>query len=585
MKTLKVKGRPRLHWIGKKSVDIDTNHPAQLIEIFNGNQKELNLNFQQLEKDWHHLLFHGDNKEVIINLLNHGFRGKVDLIYIDPPFDSKADYIRKIELRGEENKEKLEGEGHNKLEQKQYFDIWKNDDYLQFMYERLILLKELLSDQGSIYLHCDWHKSHHLRCLLDEVFGEENFVNEVIWAYKRWTAPSDNFQSMHDIIFWYSKNKNTKIYNKIWITPANEEKGRKENYKKDENGRMFRWQSNKGKRYKIYRDERGVEANDVWDIAYVHPSGNERTGYPTQKPEALLERIIKASSNEDSIVFDCFIGSGTTQAVAQKLGRRWIGSDINKGAIQTTSKRLQKIIQEEEEKNKGSLISSQKVMTKFAHFKVNDYNLQILPTEAIELAFEKLGIENITDLFFDGKIGNELVKIIDIYRPLIQPDLTDIEAELKNRPEEARNILIVCLGQEERTKPIIEQWNKRNPVNKFKVKDLSKEKFLIYEPCQAEIHFDKEKGMIEIRDFVSPTITKRLYHDQGIFAPEIQEFREMIDCVLIDNAYDKKVFNVVYSDVPKKKKELIKGKYQITVKGKIAVKIIDMLGEEVVMVL
>ena len=584
MKTLKVKGRPRLHWIGKKSVDIDTNHPAQLIETFNGNQKELNLNFQQLEKDWHHLLFHGDNKEVIINLLNHGFRGKVDLIYIDPPFDSKADYIRKIELRGEENKEKLEGEGHNKLEQKQYFDIWKNDDYLQFMYERLILLKELLSDQGSIYLHCDWHKSHHLRCLLDEVFGEENFVNEVIWAYKRWTAPSDNFQSMHDIIFWYSKNKNTKIYNKIWITPANEEKGRKENYKKDENGRMFRWQSNKGKRYKIYRDERGVEANDVWDIAYVHPSGNERTGYPTQKPEALLERIIKASSNEDSIVFDCFIGSGTTQAVAQKLGRRWIGSDINKGAIQTTSKRLQKIIQEEE-KNKGSLISSQKVMTKFAHFKVNDYNLQILPTEAIELAFEKLGIENITDLFFDGKIGNELVKIIDIYRPLIQPDLTDIEAELKNRPEEARNILIVCLGQEERTKPIIEQWNKRNPVNKFKVKDLSKEKFLIYEPCQAEIHFDKEKGMIEIRDFVSPTITKRLYHDQGIFAPEIQEFREMIDCVLIDNAYDKKVFNVVYSDVPKKKKELIKGKYQITVKGKIAVKIIDMLGEEVVMVL
>ena len=575
MKTLKVKGRPRLHWIDKKSVDIDTHYPAQLIETFNGNQKELNLNFQQLEKDWHHLLFHGDNKEVIINLLNHGFRGKVDLIYIDPPFDSKADYIRKIELRGEKNKEKLEGEGHNKLEQKQYFDIWKNDDYLQFMYERLILLKELLSDQGSIYLHCDWHKSHHLRCLLDEVFGEENFVNEIVWCYTGPSPVDRHFPKKHDLLFYYGKGKKyifsaNEIRLKYRATFTNVRGVHGKDYK--EKDAKERW-------------EKGKIPEDWWaDMSNVSSYRKELTDYPTQKPEALLERIIKASSNEDSIVFDCFMGSGTTQAVAQKLGRRWIGSDINKGAIQTTSKRLQKIIQEEE-KNKGPLISSQKVMTKFAYFKVNDYNLQILPTEAIELAFEKLGIENITDLFFDGKIGNELVKIIDIYHPLIQPDLTDIEAELKNRPEEARNIVIVCLGQEERTKPIIEQWNKRNPVNKFKVKDLSKEKFLIYEPCQAEIHFDKEKGMIEIRDFVSPTIIKRLYHDQGIFAPEIQEFREMIDCVLIDNAYDGKVFNIVYSDVPKKKKELIKGKYQITVKGKIAVKIIDMLGEEVVMVL
>ena len=216
MKTLKVKGRPRLHWIGKKSVDIDTHYPAQLIETFNGNQKELNLNFQQLEKDWHHLLFHGDNKEVIINLLNHGFRGKVDLIYIDPPFDSKADYIRKIELRGEKNKEKLEGEGHNKLEQKQYFDIWKNDDYLQFMYERLILLKELLSDQGSIYLHCDWHKSHHLRCLLDEVFGEENFMNEIVWKLygmvTRSPGHQHSFSRKHDNHLFLLGKSTCKMY-------------------------------------------------------------------------------------------------------------------------------------------------------------------------------------------------------------------------------------------------------------------------------------------------------------------------------------------------------------------------------------
>ena len=174
-----------LNWIGKKTIDINENYPAQLVETFQGDGKEIDLKYQKLQQDWSNLLFHGDNIEVLVNLLQNGFRGKIDLIYIDPPFDSKADYIRKIELRGDEAGEKLEGEGHNRLEQKQYFDIWKNDDYLQFMYERLILLKELLSDKGSIYLHCDWHKSHHLRCLLDEVFGEDNFVNEIIWCYTR----------------------------------------------------------------------------------------------------------------------------------------------------------------------------------------------------------------------------------------------------------------------------------------------------------------------------------------------------------------------------------------------------------------
>ena len=452
----KIKGHPRLNWIGKKSVDIDTHYPTQLIETFNGNQKEPKLNFQQLEKDWYHLLFHGDNKEVIIQLLDHGFRGKIDLIYIDPPFDSQSDYIRKIELRGDENKI---------IEQKQYFDIWKNDDYLQFIYERLILPKELLSDRGSIYLHCDWHRSHHLRCLLDEVFGEENFVNEISWGYKTGGISTRFFAKKHDTLFFYSKTKKT-IFNLQYYLSKQKYKygfGKKHGYELiEKNGNFYK----------------KAICRDFWDdIDHLGTQGlpkDARTGYPTQKPEALLERIIKASSNEDSIVFDCFMGSGTTQAVAQRLGRRWIGSDINKGAIHTTSKRLQNIIQEEE-----------KMISKFAYFKVND---------------------------------------------------------------------------------------------------LSQEKFPIDEPCKAKIHFDKEKGMIEIKDFVSPTIIKRLYHDRGTSTPEIQEFREMIDCILIDNAYNEKTFNIVYSDVPKKRKELIKGKYQITVKGKIAVKIIDMLGEEVVVV-
>lgn len=554
IKINKIKGRSVLNWIGKKTVDINTHYPAQLVETFNCSQKDIDLKFEKLEKNWNNLLFHGDNKEVLIQLLNKGFRGKIDLIYIDPPFDSKADYIREVELRGPEKTDKLEGEGHNKIEQKQYFDIWKNDDYLQFMYERLILLKELLSDKGSIYLHCDCHKNHHLRCLLDEVFGEENFVNEIIWYYDFGGRSKKFWAAKHDCIFFYSKTDN-------WI--FNIDDMEKLPYK----GQLHKYRGD------VEAKAQGKLPTDTWDIPIINKMANELTDYPTQKPEALLERIIKASSNEDSIVFDCFCGSGTTQAVAQKLGRRWIGSDINKGAIQTTSWRLQKII------NTQKLNTPPPYFSRFAHFKVNDYDLQILRTEAIELAIEKLGIEKINDLFFNGRIGNKLVRITDIHHPLIQPDISDIEAELKNRPDEKRDIIIVCLGQEERTKRTIKQWNKK-PVNKLEVKDLNKEGFLIHDSCQAKIKFDKTKGVIEIEDFISPTIVKRLYQDKGIFTPEIKDFRMMIDCVLIDNNYNGKVFNIVDSDKPEKKTDLIKGKYEIEFKGRVAVKIIDMLGEE-----
>lgn len=569
LKITEVKGRPMLNWIGKKTINIEENYPAQLIETFNNEKKEVSLNYKDLKKDWSNLLFHGDNIEVLTNLLNNGFRSKIDLIYIDPPFDSKADYIRKIELRGHENNEKLDGEGHNKLEQKQYFDIWKNDDYLQFMYERLILLRELLSDKGSIYLHCDWHKSHHLRCLLDEVFGEENFINEIIWNYYGPGSPDmKQFNRKHDNILWYSKSKNW-IFNKEEIRVKYHETTAG---KFESDGTGFG-----GEKANL---QKGKVLEDWWIVAITSRSRNQITDYPTQKPEALLERIIKASSNEDSIIFDCFMGSGTTVAVAQKLNRKWIGADINKGAIQTTSKRIQKIIQEQQK----NLIKEKNFYHQFAHFKVNDYDLQILRTEAIELAFEKLGIEKLNDKFFDGKIGNHLVKIIELNHPLSLHDISDIQEESKLRKEEYRNIKIVCLGQREDTKKEIEEWNKKS-INQFEIVNLEQEKFMIHEPCKAEIELkktDSKNFFIKIKNFISPTILKRLFNDKdkGLFNNEIKDFRAMIDCVLIDNDYDGKIFNIVYSNVPKKKKDLIKGEYKIEVKGKVAIKIIDMLGEE-----
>ena len=188
LKIGKAKGRPMLMWVGKQPLDRVTAWPAQHVERFEAEADQdalADIDWSDWPNQHEHggLLFHGDNKDVLAHLLANGFRGKVKLIYIDPPFDSGADYVRKVQLRGNFDTSKIEGEEYTLGEQVQYTDIWAHDNYLQFMYERLLLLKELLSDDGTIWLHCDWHKSHHLRCLMDEVFGADNFLNEIVWCY------------------------------------------------------------------------------------------------------------------------------------------------------------------------------------------------------------------------------------------------------------------------------------------------------------------------------------------------------------------------------------------------------------------
>lgn len=306
---------PILQWKRKRKPEPIRYFPAQLKEQY-GEAKE----------GWFNKIFLGDNIQVIGHLLKE-YRGKIDLIYIDPPFDSKKNYKKKIKLKGKKN-----NNGINVFEEKQYSDTWTNDDYLQFMYERLIVLRELLSDKGSIYLHCDWHKTHHLRILMDEVFGVDKFVNEIIWSYRTSAGGKNEFNKQHDNILLYEKGNN-RIFNEQKEKSYTKAKGRKAgivNYGaadteffEDENG-VYRWSA----------------MRDVWEIPYINSQATERVGYPTQKPESLIERIITASSNPGDLVFDCFMGSGTTQAVAMKLGRRFIGADINLGAIQTTTKRL-----------------------------------------------------------------------------------------------------------------------------------------------------------------------------------------------------------------------------------------------------
>ena len=592
IKITPAKGRSMLYWVGKRPLDYVKGFPAQLIEVFdplNTGRKVDTPTYDELKDNWQNLLFHGDNKEVLATLLELGFRGKIDLIYIDPPFKSGADYVRRVELRGLKNLGRIDEDSASVLQQTMYFDIWNNDNYLQFMYERLMLLKELLSETGSIYVHLDWHVVHYMKLLMDEVFGEENLRNEIVWCYTGPSQTSKYFVRKHDNILFYTKmddytfnseevrvpyKKSTRFAGKTSFTGLTPE----------EKANLL--------------DKRGKLKEDWWDdiagIGYAH---GQITGFDTQKPESLLERIIKASSNPGDLVLDCFIGSGTTAAVAQKLGRRWIGCDINKGAVQLTSSRLQKIIKEQIEKNETKYPT-------FAIYKVNNYDLKLLQTEAIELAVQHIGIQRTrTDRFFDGTLGKNLVKIIDFNHPLTLLDLQLLQDELKKRPDEDRDITIVCLGKELAVDPWIDEWNKTRPykdartkirVNQIKVIELKTDKkygnFLIHKPAEAKVKIERKgnKAIIEIQDFISPTIIERLNIDNNLFKVKIPDFRSMIDCVLIDTNYDNNTFHIVYSDIPEKKNDLIKGKYEIEIdnnnKTKVAVKIIDMLGEEILFV-
>ena len=269
-------------------------------------------------------------------------RGKVDLIYIDPPFDSKADYRTKIELPGVNLDSKP-----TVLEQFAYADTWSGtvggEDvrgtlaYLRYMYPRLALMRELLSDQGSIYVHIDWHIGHYMKIILDEIFGKENMLNDVVWTYNTRTMASKWFARKHDNLLLYAKNKDSHIFNVDAVRVPHNPDSLVQYNKIDEQGRRYKQQSG-GDR--TYLNELGQPAGDTWDIQILGSRDVERLGYATQKPETLLERIIKASSNEDSVVMDFFGGSGTTVAVAEKLGRRWISSDIGKPAVMIQRKRM-----------------------------------------------------------------------------------------------------------------------------------------------------------------------------------------------------------------------------------------------------
>jgi len=401
---------------GKKVAPVRIALPFQTIETVNESvqerQRALDLSFSGKQTEWRNRLIWGDKKYVLPSLLPE-FAGKINLIYIDPPFATGADFSFMATIPDNPESEEDESSQFTKeasiIEQKAYRDTWGKglDSYLQWFYGAAVLLRELLTENGSIFVHCDWRVNSFLRVVLDEIFGTSNHRAEVCWKKATKTTAFNDFGSEHDSILLYSKNYDNFTFNQLFR--GLEDDQIKKNYvyveKEDgtiikltkkqidgiepvSKGKRFRtipitnmnknrpnlkyeflghtqvWAKSKDKLVEEYKQgliiqagdgtipvkkqylesNKGVKVNDLWiDIAPVQGGSLENTGYPTQKPEKLLSRIIESSSDGNDIIADFFCGSGTTLAVAEKLGRRWIGSDLGRFAIHTTRKRLLQI--------------------------------------------------------------------------------------------------------------------------------------------------------------------------------------------------------------------------------------------------
>jgi adenine-specific DNA-methyltransferase len=345
--------RAELVWEGKydnagnRVAPLRVALPFQTVETVNESAADrrhtLELFGQHRQAEWRNRMIWGDKKYVLPSLLTE-FAGKVNLIYIDPPFDTGADFSFTASVPNHPDKEEDDAATFTKepsiIEHKAYRDTWGRglDSYLQWFHETAVLLHELLHERGNLYVHLDWHCGHYAKVILDEVFGQDHFVNEVIWwYYNKFQGNVNHFACNHDMILWYRKGEKP-----VFFAQREERDKPVQQIKREwdkETGRIVNVKGEDGK--VVYQEATHRTVDDVWRISMLQPADRtQNLFYPTQKPEAILERIIKASSSESDLVLDCFCGSGTTAAVAEKLKRRWITCDLGRFAIHTTRKRL-----------------------------------------------------------------------------------------------------------------------------------------------------------------------------------------------------------------------------------------------------
>lgn len=589
-----IKGFPMLTWKGKRPFTSTNYYPAQLKEVY-GEEVD----------GWRNKIYWGDNLQIMGHLLKD-FRGKIDLVYIDPPFDSKADYKKKITLKGKD----ITNE-HTSFEDKQYSDIWTNDEYLQFMYERLILLRELLSDKGSIYIHSDYRMNSYLRLIIDEIFGSSCYKNEIVWHYQTYQGQvSKYFPRKHDTLLFYSKGANyyfqllkdndptTTIDFTRWsdyLNENNEITGA--NYPSTDSRfdgyyrRFVKENHRKPGPNDIILRIIGNTIDTVWDIKAVDPKNKtEKTDYPTQKPEELLQRIIEASSVPGDLVFDCFMGSGTTQAVALKLGRRFIGADINVGAIQTTTKRLLSVVNDlQDVSGQSSLLEGdekiEKLFTGFEVYNVNNYDFFRNPVEAKDILIGALELHRLeSGNLYDGEKDGRFYKIMPVNRITTRSDLNELingfdykafDRRLSQNPSKAvEKITLVCMGHEpDLAAQLITEVK---PYNiDVEVLDILRDKQDLQFKRDSEANLFVRDGYLHIDAFYPMNLLQKL----SLQKENVEDWREMVESIMVDWNYDGAVLQPSVVDIPEKN-ELVIGKYEIpSTTGTIRVKITDLLSE------
>jgi len=571
------------------------------------------------EDGWKNKLIWGDNKFVMSSLLEK-FAGKIDLIYIDPPFATGADFSADIEI-GEKG-DTIHKE-NSIIETKAYRDTWGNglESFLKMMSERIILLKDLLSDDGSLYIHLDWRMASYIRIIADEIFGSDNFLNEIAWCYSEREISKSNYNRKHDTILFYAKNSSSKNrpFNYIEITENYSELSIQKYSLTDDNGRKFQIRGKGGQFtgkqqlsleiekkfpelvYRDYLDEKiGVLPRDWFtNIDFENRASSSRTGYPTQKPEKLLEKFIKASSNEGDLVADFFCGSGTTCAVAEKLGRRWIGVDLGRYAIHTTRKRLLEI------ENSKSLTEEGKRYGKkarpFEILNLGKYERQFWSVKAFGRKDEKqalyeylafilklYGAEPIAgSSHIHGKKGNALVYIGAVDAPVTIQEVTDALKDTRDMGQKELHVL--GWEWEMGLNDAIQEVAKQMAV-RLKLRIIPMDAIDPYTAGKGDVKFfelayfktDIEtKGLkvkVKLEDFVIP--------HTDLIPPDVKEsikkWSDWIDYWAVDFEFQNDTFNngwTSYRTKQERKLRLI-ADYEYPKAGtyKIFVKIIDIFG-------
>jgi DNA modification methylase len=588
-----------LVWKGKKKEVEPVILPFQVVETVNEpREKEL---FGDLPdwwpEGWRNLLIWGDNKYIMSSLLPE-FEGKIDLIYIDPPFATGADFSINIKVGDLEwTKEP------SVIEEKAYRDTWGQglDSYLQMMYERLVLMKRLLAETGSIYVHLDWRVGHYVKVLMDEIFGKENLINEIAWECGMMGMGSRSYVKAHEVIYFYVKNSQSYKFNQPKHPYS---QSIISSLRKDEKGWYYtrgrETTASGGKWLKTYvappelksipevieyltQSGKGGPLGDFWtrEIGGSYALGNENVYYPTQKPEKLLSIIISASSNLGDLVADFFCGSGTTLAVAEKLGRRWIGADLSKFAIHTTRKRLLDIpnCKPFQILNLGNY-QKQKFIEN-GHPPVERYIKFILQLYRAE---ELKGYK-----FIHGKKGQSLVHIA-----LVDSIVT--EREVRDAIEEARAIGAKSLdvlgwdfemGLDELIGRISEEYGV-----KARLVQIPREALEVRSPAREEIKFfdlnyldvdckvEGRKVTITLKDF---KIANPEYLRDDV-RRKIKKFSDLIDYWAVDFNYKNDTFHNMAQEFRSRKHPTLKTSlsYSYPEPGEyfILVKVVDIFGND-----